>query len=149
MSDVWIRRLTVWPGRWAVCRLAPDAAVPAWASRPTPLTVIARTDTELSIVAPEAVVPADGIVERGFRVLALEGPIPFTTTGVIAAVARPLADAGISLFPIATYDTDYIMVKEVDLDRAERVLRQAGWLVEGGSGRRPEIAPGRVSGPIR
>ena len=130
MSDAWVRRLTVWPGRWAVCRLAPEADVPAWATHHTALTVIARTDAELSIIAPETVVPADGLIERGFRVLAFEGPIPFTTTGVIAAVAAPLAEAGISLLPIATYDTDYVMVKEAHLDRAISTLRASGWTIE-------------------
>ena len=126
-----VRRLAVWPGRWAVCRLAPDADVPDWATRHTALTVIARTDAELSIVAPETVIPGDGDIERGFRVLALQGPIPFTTIGVIAAVAAPLADAGISLFPIATYDTDFVMVKDAVLDRARAALRAHGWTIDG------------------
>jgi hypothetical protein len=122
-----VRRLTVWDGQWAVCRLAPDAAVPEWATRRTRLTIVTRTDAELSIVAPEADVPVAGVIERGFRVLALEGPIPFAVTGVIAAVAVPLAEARVSVFPIATYDTDYVMVKEVDLDRALEALRRGGW----------------------
>ena len=122
-----VRRLAVWDGRWAVCRFAPDAVVPEWATRRTRLTIVTRTDGELSIVAPETDVPADGVIERGFRVLALEGPIPFAVTGVIAAVAAPLAEARVSLFPIATYDTDYVMVKEVDLDCALEALRRAGW----------------------
>jgi hypothetical protein len=113
-----------------VCRLAADAVVPEWATRHHALAVIARTDAELSIVAPESVMPGDGQIERGFRVLALQGPIPFTTTGVIAAVAAPLADAGISLFPIATYDTDYVMVKHAVLDRALATLRAHGWSIE-------------------
>ncbi len=132
MSEVWVKRLTVWPGQWTVSRLAADADVPDWATRHTALTVIARTEAELSIVAPDHVTPADGLIERGFRVLALQGPIPFTTTGVIAAVAAPLAAAGVSLFPIATYDTDYVMVKDVNLARATEALRQAGWIVEAG-----------------
>jgi hypothetical protein len=125
-----VRHLTVWPGRWAVCRLEPAADIPAWATRHTALTVVARTAAELSIVAPETVVPSDGVIERGFRVLALQGPIPFSTTGVIAAVAAPLAEAGISLFPIATYDTDYVMVKETQLDLALSTLRASGWTIE-------------------
>ena len=121
------RRLSVWPGLWAVCRLVPAAAVPTWATEPSPLTVVARTDAELSIVIPEVHVPSGVEVERGFRVMALHGPIPFAVTGVIAAVAVPLAECGISLFPIATYETDYVMVKEVDLGRALDALRAAGW----------------------
>lgn len=125
-----VRRLRVWPGRWAVCRLEPAEDIPAWATRHTALTVVARTAAELSIVAPETVVPPEGLIERGFRVLALQGPIPFSTTGVIAAVAAPLAEVGVSLFPIATYDTDYVMVKDVDLDLARSTLRASGWTVE-------------------
>jgi uncharacterized protein len=125
-----VRRLTVWTGRWAVCRFDSDAEVPAWATRRNPLTVVARTDTELSIVVPESIVPAAGQIERGFRVLALHGPIPFAMTGVMAAVTQPLADARVSVFPIATYDTDYVMVKEIDLDRALAALRANGWTIE-------------------
>jgi hypothetical protein len=125
--SAFVRRLAVWDGRWAVCRLAPDAPVPEWATRRTRLTIVTRTDAELSIVAPETDVPVEGVIERGFRVLALEGPIPFAVTGVIAAVAAPLAEARVSVFPIATYDTDYVMVKEVDLERALDALRRAGW----------------------
>ena len=104
-----------------------QSAVPTWATEPSPLTVVARTDAELSIVIPEVHVPSGVEVERGFRVMALHGPIPFAVTGVIAAVAVPLAECGISLFPIATYETDYVMVKEVDLGRALDALRAAGW----------------------
>jgi hypothetical protein len=124
------RRISVWPGRWAVCRLPPDAAIPAWALEPSRLTVVARTDEELSIVAPEPDVPREGRIERGFRVLAMKGPIPFSVTGVIASLAVPLAEAGVSLFPIATYDTDYVLVKDADLERALAALGAGGWEVE-------------------
>ncbi len=119
--------MTVLAGRWAVCRLAPHEPLPGWASAPAPLAAVVRTSRELSIVAPEELVP-DGIqAERGFVVLEAAGPIPFATTGVIASIAGPLADAGISLVPLGTYDTDYVLVKGADLDRAMRALVAAGW----------------------
>ena len=121
--------LLVWAGRWSVSRLAPDAPVPEWASRPSALTVIARTAEELSIVAPESHVPADVVGERGFRVIKVEGPIPFQVTGVIASFATPLASAGIAIFPFSTYDTDYVLVRETDVARAIDTLRRAGWNV--------------------
>jgi hypothetical protein len=121
--------LRVWPGRWAACRLAPGEAVPAWATLPAPLTVVARTQAELSILVPEAHVPADVTSERGFRVIEVVGPVPFAVIGLIASLSRPLAAAGISLFPVATYDTDYVLVKEASLDSAIGVLRASGFTV--------------------
>jgi hypothetical protein len=125
--------LVVWAGRWSVSRLPPGAPVPEWALRPSRLTVIARTAEELSIVAPEDDAPAEIVGERGFRVIKVEGPIPFHATGVIASFATPLASAGIAIFPCSTYDTDYVLVREADLARAVDALRVAGWKVRHGS----------------
>ena len=122
--------LRVWPGRWAVCRLAPGDAVPTWATVPAPLSVVARSDSELSILVPEAHVPGQVTSERGFRVIEVVGPVPFAVTGLIASLSQPLASAGISLFPVATYDTDYVLVKEPTLAAAVDVLRAAGFTVE-------------------
>ena len=121
--------LKVWAGRWAVCRLAPDALVPAWAASAARLHVVARTEAELSIVMPEAQVPAMVVAERGFRVIEVVGPVPFAVTGLMASLATPLAAAGISLFPVATYDTDYVLIKEDALRQAVDVLRGAGFTV--------------------
>lgn len=121
--------LTVWPGRWTVCRLGPDAEVPAWALQPAPLAVVARTRNELSIVAPEERVPAGLMAERAFSIIAVDGPVPFDVTGLFAALASAIAGAGISLFPVATYDTDFVLVKEEALERAVRALREAGWTI--------------------
>ena len=59
---------------------------------------ITRTPDELSIVCPQEAVPPDTTVEEGFRALVVPGPIPFTETGVLAALATPLAAAGIPIF---------------------------------------------------
>jgi hypothetical protein len=121
--------LRVWPGRWAVCRLPPASAVPAWALAPSPLGVIARTAAELSVVAREPDVPAEVSGRRGFRVIEVVGPVPFEVTGLMAALARPLAEAGISLFAVATHDTDYVLVQEAALPGAVDALRGAGFEV--------------------
>jgi hypothetical protein len=121
--------VTVWPGRWAIVRLEPDAPLPGWTSLPAPLTVVARTAAELSVVTLETHVPEECRSERGFRVLAVDGPIAFTVSGVIAGLTAPLAAAGISVFPIATYDTDYLLVRDEHLDRAVEVLRAQEWPV--------------------
>jgi hypothetical protein len=56
----------------------------------------------------------------------VEGPIPFETTGVAAAIATPLAAAKISVFLVATFDTDYLLVKEDALEGAIAALRASG-----------------------
>jgi uncharacterized protein len=120
--------LAVWPGRWAICRLAASDAVPAWATASaSPLQVVARTATELSIVAPEAEVPKTVVAEDGFRVIAVVGPVPFAVTGLMASLATALAAAGVSLVAIGTYDTDYVLVKEEVLANAVAALRAAGF----------------------
>lgn len=111
-------------GLYAVCRLSPESAVPAWAAGP--FVNVTLTDDELAIICPADAVP-DGIrAERDWRVLKLVGPFPFTATGVLASLATPLARAGISLLSIATYDTDYFLVKNDVFEDAVSVLTAAG-----------------------
>lgn len=118
------QRFRVLPDTYAVCRLAPDAPVPAWARGP--FLNLTFTDDELSIMCPAERVPAEVRAERDWRVLKLVGPFPFTAVGVLASLATPLARAGISLLSIATYDTDYFLVKSEVLDDAIAVLVAAG-----------------------
>jgi len=117
------------PERLAVCRLAPQANTPAWVGGE--FYSIARTADELSIVCAETSVPRDVRSEAGWRAFQLKGPIPFTMTGVLAAVAGPLATEGIGIFAISTFDTDYVLVKESDAPRAAAALGAAGHEVEG------------------
>jgi hypothetical protein len=115
--------LRVLPERLSVCRLQPSARVPSWALElHEGFVSVTRTAEELSIVCPEEAVPPDTLSEDGFRALKVPGPIPFDQTGVLASLAGPLGAAGISLFAIATYDTDYVLVKETDLERALKTL---------------------------
>jgi len=118
-------RIGILPQRYAVCRLDSHEPIPDWADGDG-FVSITRTPAELSIVCPESRVP-DGVrAERGYRCLGVEGPLPFELTGVAASLTAPLAAAGISLLLIATYDTDYLLVREELLDRAIDALRDAG-----------------------
>jgi hypothetical protein len=119
--------LAVWPGRWAVCRLSPDADVPAWAAEPGRLVAIVRTEGELSVLAPADRVPGAVVAERDFRVIEVVGPVPFAVVGLMAAITRPLAEAGVSVFTVATYDTDYVLVRDAMLATAIAALRAAGF----------------------
>jgi hypothetical protein len=120
--------LTVLGDHLAVCRLPPQAAIPDWATLAAFFSVT-RTSEELSIVCPERQAPARARCERGWRAFKIEGPFAFDETGILAAVAGPLAQAGIGILAIATYDTDYVLVKETQLALAISVLRQRGHTV--------------------
>jgi hypothetical protein len=91
---------------------------------------ITRTASELSIVCEESAIPADAHAERKRRLLQIEGTLAFTLSGVLASVATPLAEAEVSIFAISTYDTDYILVADEDLDRAITALEGAGHKVQ-------------------
>ena len=117
--------LVVLPEAFAVCQLPPDSPFPAWA-RGKDLLAMVRTTDELSVVCDDRGIPGEVIVERGWRALKVEGPLDFTLVGVLARLATVLAEAGVSIFAISTYDTDYLLVKDVDLERAVTALEGAG-----------------------
>jgi hypothetical protein len=114
--------------RLAICRMSALAAIPAWATAEAFFSVT-RTADELSVVCGERHVPAEATASRGWRALMLHGPFDFAQSGIMAAVAAPLSAAGIPIFPIATYDTDYVLVRADELQRAIEVLREAGHTV--------------------
>ena len=118
-------RLSLLEERLAVCRLEPRAEIPPWATS-APFFCVARTPDELSVVCPEEHVPAGITCERGWRALKLQGPFGFESTGVLASVASPLADSEVGILAIATYDTDYVLVKEEQLHPAIAALRERG-----------------------
>lgn len=117
--------LTVLRERLSICRLDAGAEVPAWATG-VPFFTVTRTRDELSVVCPEEVVPEGATRERGWRALRLEGPLDLSMVGVLASVASPLAEAGASIFAVSTFDTDYVLVREEQLDLAVDTLRASG-----------------------
>ncbi len=122
-------RLTLQPGRLAVCRLPSDADFPGWA-RPARLLALVRTADELSVVCEEGVVPPGIKMEPEWRAFRVEGLLDFALTGILASIASPLAVAGIAIFVISTFDTDYVLVKESDLTTAVLALAQVGHQVD-------------------
>jgi hypothetical protein len=118
-------RLSVLEHRLAVCRLEPDSEIPAWATG-APFFCVTRTAGELSAICPEERVPAGTTCERGWRALEVEGPLEFGLTGVLASVAVPLAESEVGILAIATYEIDYVLVQESQLDLAAQALRERG-----------------------
>lgn len=113
------------PGEFAVCRLPPNEPVPAWAGSAV-FSSVTRTGDELSIICPAQPVPAGVQAERGWRLLKIAGPLDFGAVGILAAVAEPLAAAGISLLAVGTFDTDHVLVRAEKLEAALCALEAAG-----------------------
>ena len=118
--------LVVLPGSYAVCRLSPGERMPDTALHGDFVSVT-RTLDEVSVVCLEGQAPEEGaMVEAGWRCLKVEGPLDFALTGVLAALAAALAEAGVSIFAVSTYNTDYLLVKAAALERAVAALAAAG-----------------------
>lgn len=120
--------LALVPDLLTICRLDARAPIPDWARGD--FVAITRTRDELAIVCAQSNVP-DGIVcERDWRALRVVGHLDFALIGILASLSAPLADAGLSIFALSTFDTDYILVKARDLDKAWRALQTAGHIIE-------------------
>jgi hypothetical protein len=98
--------------------------LPDWAHGT--FTSVTRTPDELSIVCPQAEVPVGVQVRQGWRALKVAGPLDFALTGVLATLTRTLAEAGIPLLAVATWDTDWLLVRTPDLERTLTTLERAG-----------------------
>jgi hypothetical protein len=120
--------IDVMPGTYAVCRLARSAAIPTWATIGA-FVSITRTSDELSIICASAAVPHDTVASHDWRTFKLRGPFDMDLVGVMLSVAAPLAAAGVSIMPISTYDTDYVLVRDQQFTLAVASLRRAGHVV--------------------
>lgn len=114
------------PGRYAIARLPADAPVPESILTSGGFASVTRTSDELSIVCDEARVPPGVRSETGWCVLKLHGPFAFDQVGILASWASPLAQHGVSIFSVSTFDTDYVLVKDSEAARAIGVLENGG-----------------------
>ena len=122
--------LEVLDGDFALWRLDAGEPLPEVDTGPAFLSVT-RTEDELSVVSRAENIPSGATTELGWRCLKVRGPLPFDMTGVLAALSAPLAGAGIPIFVVSTYDTDYLLVKSTDLDRTCKTLRNEGHAIDG------------------
>jgi uncharacterized protein len=126
------------PGDLAVCRFEPNAALPDWAAAAicgqdgsaSALISVTRTGEEWSIVAPTLLVPRDVRHESPFRAAQVIGPLDFALVGVLARLTGALADAEVPVLTLSTYDTDYLLVRAADVQRATAALTEAGMTFE-------------------
>lgn len=117
--------LMLLPGRFAVCRLDPAANLPSPAGRDG-FWSVTRTAEEISVVLPESAAQPEWRIEAGWRAFQVAGPLAFGLTGVVASLTQPLAEAGVPVFVLSTFDTDYLLVKEQNLEHAQETLAGAG-----------------------
>ena len=111
-------------GNYAIARLPAVSRIPDWCDGS--FLSVTRTPDELSVVAEAGLIPAGVRVEAGWSLLMVEGPLEFSEVGVLASVAVPLASSVVSIFVISTFDTDYLLVRETDAERACEALAGAG-----------------------
>jgi hypothetical protein len=118
-------RLEVIGKRFSVCKVKDCSKVDLG----EPFVFVSRTDQELSLVCPTASVPPNCVArDDGWSAMRVEGTLDFSLIGVLSRMTTALAEASIGVFAISTYDTDYLLVKEVQLDSALDALAKAGFL---------------------
>ncbi|OGZ18713.1 MAG: hypothetical protein A2175_00285 [Candidatus Nealsonbacteria bacterium RBG_13_42_11] len=113
--------LSVLPEKLGICHLNKNTPIPDW-SKDISFCSITRTSDELSIVCPQEKIPGGVLFEEDWRAFKLEGDVELSSVGVIASLAKPLAEAGISIFNVSTYETNYVLVEDKNLEKAKEVL---------------------------
>lgn len=119
-------KLSILDGTFSICRLPPEEPFPGWVNE-NYFWSMTKTDTELSVVCYEKSVPSSVKAERDWKVIKVQGPLDFSLTGILASIAEPLSKAKISIFAISTFETDYILVKAIDLDLTKKALIKSGF----------------------
>ncbi len=121
-----ILTLDLLEGNFVICRLPPSSSLPSWAFT-GPFISITKTNDELSIITiDDNRLPKDIQCERNWKCFKLKGSFPFDMTGVLSSILNPLANADVGILAVSTFDTDYVMIKEKNLQIAIDVLKQNG-----------------------
>jgi len=113
--------LSILPEKLGICHLSKNSPVPDWA-KDISFCSICRTKDELSVILPQDKIPGGVLAEKNWRAFKVEGPLSLFLTGICASLAKPLADAEIPILYISTYETDYLLVEEKNLEKAKKVL---------------------------
>ena len=116
-------------GTFGVCRLNPADEIPHWAKNDK-FYSISKTDEELSIVCAEEDISEGVTSELSWKILKIEGVLDFSLIGIIAKISTILADKGISIFVVSTFNTDYILIKEENISKAIIVLQEEQYTVK-------------------
>ncbi|MFH1036512.1 MAG: ACT domain-containing protein, partial [Patescibacteria group bacterium] len=116
--------LSILPEKLGVCHFGKNSPIPDWVTHGNEFYSVTKTRDELSVVCPQEKIPADVRAEKDWRVFKVEGPLGFVLTGIVSSLAAPLAEAEISILYISTYETDYLLVEEKNLEKATEILKK-------------------------
>ncbi len=114
--------LSVLPEKLGICHLNQKSEIPSWSEEGISFSSIARTEKELSIICSQDKIPGGVLFEKDWRAFRVEGPLGFASTGIVSSLSVPLAKAKISIMYISTYETDYLLVEDKNLDKAVKIL---------------------------
>jgi hypothetical protein len=128
LEDLAVEHLTLLLSQLAICRLPAGSVLPEWATAGA-FSSVSWTPDETSVVCEQALVPAGVESDVKWRAFKVAGPMDLGLTGVLLSIAKPLAEAGIGIFAVSTFDTDYVLVKETSLDAAVVALTEFGHTV--------------------
>ena len=118
-------QLSLLKDKYGICTLPNTATIPDWALKQS-LASITRTEKELSIVCRREILPSQYQSDLNWRCFKIDGSFDLNQIGVISSIASPLADAGISIYVISTYDTDYFLIQEQNLEQTISTLADIG-----------------------
>lgn len=114
--------LSILPEKLGICHFDKNSPIPNWATSGEFFS-ITRTDQELSIVYPQEKIPGGVLFEKDWRAFRLDGFVEgLYSVGIIASLSQPLAEAGISIFNLSTYETNYVLVEDKNLEKARKIL---------------------------
>jgi hypothetical protein len=114
--------LSILPEKLGILHLSKNSPIPSWAIENSNFSSITKTSDELSIISPQEKIPGGILAEKNWRAFKVKGPLGFTLTGIVSSLSTPLAEAKISILYISTYETDYLLVEEKNLDKATKIL---------------------------
>ncbi len=122
--------LKLLPERLAIWKIPPGRPIPSFPQNQPGFWSITRTEEEISVVSDAHKVEGETQVQTGWRCFKVSGMLDFSLTGIIACLSVPLAEAGIPIFTISTYDTDHILIRDHQVNHAIKILESAGHKIE-------------------
>jgi hypothetical protein len=114
---------------YSIYRFPSGKVIPQWIYS-SDFYSITKTRDELSLIAEHTdLIPKDILVNTDWRILKVKGPLDFSLIGIIADISAVFKENKISIFVISTYDTDYILLKEKDLNKGTKALTEMGYSI--------------------
>lgn len=122
-------KLKLYFEKYAICRLGKNEKIPSWINTEK-FYSITKTQEELSIVCLDENIDENIKCERDWRILKIQGPLDFSLVGILSKISTLLAQNNISIFVVSTYDTDYILVKEANIEKTIKLMIENGYDIE-------------------